>query len=208
MPRTTEANQRIREAQREKILEAARKVFACKGKAATIADVAAEAEISQGLAYRYFSSKEALFQALAEHTMQSILTVVQRIMERPGTPGERLEFLISRIVKGRREQREIFQLFDQVFSEEAAPDEVREIARRQGQALQGMVRQLIVEGQATGEVAADDPDQLITVIFACLRGLVMLALRNPERFNQHMPDATLIMRILKPCADQHQPSQQ
>ncbi|HEY7417621.1 MAG TPA: helix-turn-helix domain-containing protein [Ktedonobacteraceae bacterium] len=202
MPRTTEANQRIREAQREKILDAARSVFARKGRAATIADVAAEAEISQGLAYRYFASKEALFQALAEQTTQSILTTLQRIMDMPGTPGERLEFLISRAVKGQREHREIFQLLDQVFSEEAAPADVRELAWRQGQALRGVMRQLIVEGQATGEVAAGDPDQLVTVVMACLRGLTLLALRNPERFNQHVPDATLILRILKPCAGQ------
>ncbi|MGZ3639543.1 MAG: helix-turn-helix domain-containing protein, partial [Ktedonobacterales bacterium] len=64
MPRTTEANQRIREAQRAKILQSARSVFARKGMAATITDIAAEAQISLGLAYRYFADKEAILSEL------------------------------------------------------------------------------------------------------------------------------------------------
>jgi AcrR family transcriptional regulator len=59
MPRTEEANQRIREAQRAKILEAAWNVFARHGLTATMADVAAAAEVSYGLVYRYFVNKEA-----------------------------------------------------------------------------------------------------------------------------------------------------
>ena len=55
MPRTPEANQRLREAQRTKILASARSVFARKGMEATITDIAAEAQISLGLAYRYFA---------------------------------------------------------------------------------------------------------------------------------------------------------
>ncbi|MBO0796215.1 MAG: TetR family transcriptional regulator, partial [Ktedonobacteraceae bacterium] len=50
VPRTPEANQRIRDAQRAKILECARRVFARKGMDATITDIATEAQISLGLA--------------------------------------------------------------------------------------------------------------------------------------------------------------
>ena len=40
------------------------KVFARKGLRATITDIAKEAGVSQGLAYRYFPSKEAIFHTL------------------------------------------------------------------------------------------------------------------------------------------------
>jgi len=66
MPRTEAANQRRRSAQREKILDAARKVFARKGMAATMGEIAAEASVSHGLAYHYFANKEALFHALVD----------------------------------------------------------------------------------------------------------------------------------------------
>ena len=69
MPRTPEANQRLREAQRTKILASARSVFARKGMEATITDIAAEAQISLGLAYRYFADKEAIFSELVKQTV-------------------------------------------------------------------------------------------------------------------------------------------
>ena len=71
MPRTAAVNQRLREAQRAKILDAARKVFVRQGRAMTIADIAAEAKVSQGLAYRYFANKEAIFHALIEQVIEA-----------------------------------------------------------------------------------------------------------------------------------------
>src|SRR5262249_19343615 len=157
MPRSEEANQRIREEQRAKILDAARKIFARKGKAATMAEVAAEVEISQGLAYRYFASKEVLFNTLVEQMVQSRPSVAQRVQEMSGTPWERLNFLISTIVEARREYPEFFQLFYQVLTDETLPNDLRESVAKQGQVFQEVMKQLIIEGQATGEVAAGDP---------------------------------------------------
>jgi len=197
MPRTEEANQRLREEQRAKILDTARKVFARKGKAATMADIAAEASISQGLAYRYFANKEEIYHALVEQVVQIGLTALPRILEMPGTPWERLNFLISRAWDGRREHPELYLLMYQLFDDET-PDDLRELIRRQGQAYQDVMRQLIVEGQATGEVAAGDPDQLVAVILMCLDGLSRWALRDPEQLTKHFPDVEIILRILKP----------
>src|SRR5579871_4991616 len=95
MPRTAAANRQIRDAQRARILEAAWAVFAQKGRAATMADVAAAAEVSYGLAYRYFANKEALYQALVEESLQASAAYLERCMERSGTPRERLIALIS-----------------------------------------------------------------------------------------------------------------
>src|SRR5258707_14679243 len=67
MPRTEESNQRIREEQKRKIIIAATKVFARKGLAATkMADIAKEADISYGLLYHYFDTKELIFKATVE----------------------------------------------------------------------------------------------------------------------------------------------
>jgi len=202
MPRTEEANQRIREEQRAKILDGARKVFARKGLAATMADVAAEASVSQGLAYRYFANKEAIFQALFEQIVQTSLAAVPRFLEMPGTPGERLDFLISSAWEGRREHPEFYQLMYQVLSDEAAPDNLRELIDRQGQAYRDVMRQLIVEGQAAGEVAEGDPDQMVIVVLACLDGLSRLVLWDSERVKKHFPDAGLLLRMLKTHSDQ------
>src|SRR5690242_742561 len=164
-------NQHQRETQRAKILDAARKVFARKGKAATMADVATEAAVSQGLAYRYFANKEAIFQALVEQALQANPTTLSDIREMSGTPGERLALLASKLVENRREQPELHQLLNQIISDKAATKELREMLRGRMQILQDLMKQLIIEGQASGEVAAGDPDQLLTAFFACLVGL-------------------------------------
>jgi len=202
MARTVEANQRLREAQRAKILKSASKVFARKGKGATMADVAAEAEVSQGLAYRYFASKEVLFQALVEQALQTSPAGLQSFLEMPGTPGERLALLISHLVESRRERPELFQLLDQVQTAETTRNELRELIRGRGQAFLNVMRQLIIEGQATGEIATGDPAQLVTAIAACLEGLTRLALPDPEQFKTYCPDARILLRMLQPEADQ------
>src|SRR5258708_12390540 len=148
IPRTEEANQRIREEQRAKILDAARKVFARKGMAATMADVAAAAEVSQGLAYRYFASKEALFHVLVEQSVQSGIAGIQRIPQMPGTPRERLGFLVSAAWEGRREHPEIYQLMYQVLDDEATSDAIRELIRSQAHTYQNVLSHLILDVQA------------------------------------------------------------
>src|SRR5258708_8294028 len=150
MPRTEAANQRLREVQHEKILDAARRVFARKGLAATMADIAADGAVSHGLAYHYFTNKEALFQALVEQTLQERRAALQRFREIPMPPGERLDFLVTRLVENQRDHPEVAQLHEQVQSSEATPPDLREQARRVGHALSDLLRQLIVEGQGEG----------------------------------------------------------
>lgn len=200
MPRTTEANQRIREAQRAKILESARSVFARKGMEATITDIATEAQISIGLAYRYFADKEAIFSELVKQTIPADSLSFQRLLEMPGTPGKRLAVLISSIVaaRGHREPLEAHQLLHHALDTGAMPDDVRELLGRRYQMLLETMRQLIVEGQATGEVAPGDPDQLVAVVSACLDGLTRWALRDPDQFRTFVPDAEIVLRLFKP----------
>lgn len=82
MPRTP----RVVEDRREQILDAAIRVFAQKGFArATNRDVAREAGITTGLIYYYFTSKEALLQAvLDERSPVQVLTQIPpEMLEQP-----------------------------------------------------------------------------------------------------------------------------
>ena len=64
-PRTSLSNQKIRDERRDQILHAALKLFAYKGlKATRIAEIAALANISQGLIHHYFICKEDVFTAV------------------------------------------------------------------------------------------------------------------------------------------------
>ncbi len=100
MPRR-KMNQRLREEKSEKILEAPRTVFARKGMAATMAEVAEEAGVNQGLAYRYFPSKDVIVVTLIKQTIRSRDKLNSMVREIPGSPGERLGHIISTMVDHR-----------------------------------------------------------------------------------------------------------
>ena len=199
MPRSEEANQVVRGEARERILRAARRVFARRGVAATMSEVAQDAGISQGLAYRYFESKEEILATLVKQAAESGGGLSARMERMRGTPTERLYVLVSYILEARRREPEFYQLVYQVLTDHKTPNELREVVRKSGEAMQAQMRKLIVEGQATGEIAKDDPDQLLGAVMACLDGLsrAMLVL-EPEKASASIPDARVVMRMLRP----------
>jgi AcrR family transcriptional regulator len=195
MPRSAADNERIRAAQRAEILAAARMVFARRGLAATIDEVAATAGVSHGLAYRYFASKAELFRALAEEA----LTRPPGGPEAPelvGTPGQRLRRVISVLVANRREHPETFQLLSHVLNDPAAPPDLLALAERRGREFRRRLRELIAEGQASGEVAGDDTDQLVTAVSACLDGLTRIASPRNGPGAANFPSAEIVMRMV------------
>jgi AcrR family transcriptional regulator len=164
-----------------------------------MAEVAQEAGISQGLAYRYFPGKEALLAILVKRSAESDGGFSARLKAIRGSPGERLYFLISRILDARRREPEFYQLVYQVLTDYKTPNELRDVVRESGELVQAEMRRLIVEGQKTGEVADDNPDQLLGAVMACLDGLsrAMLVLK-PEQASASIPDARVVMRMLRP----------
>ncbi|HEU4325909.1 MAG TPA: TetR/AcrR family transcriptional regulator [Roseiflexaceae bacterium] len=197
MQPTTDREQRARELQRANILDGARRAFAHKGEAATMADVAEAAGVSQGLAYRYFASKEQIYRELIEQALEQASSA-PLAQAQPATPGERLALLITHAVEYRRDHLEIVQLLDQALSADKVPGELAEQIRRHRERFAGELRQLIAEGQASGEVAAGDPDRLILAITATLEGLTRFGLRNPENFARLCPEPDILLRMLMP----------
>lgn len=197
MPRSAAVNERIREEQRAKILDAARKLFARKGMAATMAEVATEASVSHGLVYHYFANKEAIFRELVERAMRSGIEIAHHALEMTGPPEERLHSLLVQTFEGLRHHPEFVLLIHQVLSDEATPDTFRELVVQQGQTSQNVMRQLIVEGQQAGQIAGEDPDQMVAAIQACLLGLALATtFQSPEQFQAHFPDVKIILRML------------
>src|SRR5215471_13624400 len=227
MPRTQEANRRIREEQRAQILNAAMVVFARKGMGATMSEVATTADVSYGLVYRYFANKEALLVELVEQVMSDSLKSLEGALEMPGTPGERLSSLLTQILNGVREHPEFILLIQQMLGEEAervrpresghdsgqavrfafqqtlhnevAHEHLRKLAQEQSRTYRNVLKQLVVEGQKTGEITLDDPDQLVGAVTACVAGLSQSATwQAPEHFQKSFPDVAIILRLLFP----------
>jgi AcrR family transcriptional regulator len=164
-----------------------------------MADVAAQAGVSQGLAYRYFPSKEAMLTKLVDEAANSAGGPAARLKKIQGTPGERLSQLISYLLKDRREKPEFYQFLYQVMDDEAVAPELRRIVRRNGVVIQEEIRRLILEGQAAGEIADDDPDQLMAALMALIDGLVRWTpLAGARDHEVHFPETQIVLRLLKP----------
>jgi AcrR family transcriptional regulator len=204
-PRTEESNQRIREEQRERILEAARMIFAHKGFTDTkMTDIAAAAGVSYGLAYHYFKDKEEIFTRLVEWALNGALGLTQQALEMPGTPWDRLHWFLSQSLQGVQEEPEAFMVVLQALTNDMVPQEAREIAWKQIEASEKAFKQLIIEGQAAGQVVAGNPDQLTTILAWCIQGMALnvgFLNHRPSSDSKYLstglPSADDILRIVK-----------
>lgn len=199
MPRTEEANQRIREERREQILDVASRVFARKGLAGTrIADIATEGEMSQGLIFRYFASKEEVFAAVVEKALQSATRLAQAASQQPGSPLEKLRWLLQVSFEGMWRKPDYILVVLPVLNGENAPSEIRELVLEQSQHTLQLYRRLIVEGQETGEIVEDDPDMLTLTFAACIQGISSSVTYLPRTLGiEGPPDPEVVLRILK-----------
>jgi len=194
MPRTQEAYQQIRDERREQILSTAAEVFARNGLASTkISDIAEAAGISQGLLYRYFANKEELFAELIEWVTHRAIQQAQAALEHSGTPWEKLHWLTEQFIQGILQYPMYYQLFSQALS---LSGRVREIIQEM-EALTKALRQLIVEGQALGQVAKRDPDQLVLLYLCCLYGLAAGTGFRHDKLAAYFPDAEAVLLFLK-----------
>jgi AcrR family transcriptional regulator len=196
-PRTEETNARIREEQKERILEAAKTIFAHKGFSETkMSDIATAANVSYGLAYHYFVNKEAIFSSLLQKALQGSFELMLRAQAQPGTPWDRLNWLISQMSQGAQEEPEFEMLVLQALTSHAVPQEMRQIVMQESQLSHEALKQLIVEGQAAGEVVTGDPDLLTTAFEWCIQGMVFgLSYWGYEA--KRLPDIESVLRMLK-----------
>src|SRR5262249_14951425 len=153
MPRTTQQYERIKDERRQEILDAARRVFARKGLAATkMSDLASAAGVSYGLAYHYFPMKEAVYTAVLEYALEGAAAVTERALHAGGTPWERLLWMTEEMLTGGEDNAEYSLLAVQAGSSEAIPVEASRLLARYGEVIDRNVTELIRQGQAAGQV--------------------------------------------------------
>ena len=193
---------------RKRILDGALRVFASKETEATMADVAKEAGVSQGLAYRYFPSKEAILSELVHEVTGSEGEKEERIKRLQGTAAERLRLLLTFMLEGLRQTPEYSQFLNQVLRDENVPVDLREAVAKNGAVIKRSIRKLIVEAQASGDVVPDDTAQLLFALLSTIVGLVSWV-SDPMRFEErkHFPETKIILRMLRPGEEARGPGQ-
>lgn len=173
-PRSPTHNEQLRAEQRERILDAAAKVFARRGLAAgRITDIAAEAGLSHGLVHHYFGTKADLHLALIARTMGAADALPRAARAVPGTAWDRLAWYVGMALMGARAVPEQFFLVAETVMNETVDPAARALVDEKGAVARALLAELVADGQAEGSVRKGDPLALATHVLAMVSGLAV-----------------------------------
>ncbi|MEH7503174.1 TetR/AcrR family transcriptional regulator [Neobacillus drentensis] len=194
-PLNDEQLNQIRDERREQIKKAALKVFALRGLVGTKMNmIAKEAGISQGLSYRYYSSKDELFIELVQEAMEETADAFASLEHMKGSPTETIKTLTTKMLDG--SNRHSFMLIQQVQTSDEVPDKAKEIVQRYS--TTSFIEQLIPifkNGQEKGEFCKGDPAELLILYFSVISGLMLL--QTGEMEQDLVPDIHILMKMLR-----------
>ena len=183
---------------RDRILDAATKVFAKRGFfAAQVADVAKRAGVAAGTVYLYFKSKDDLLLSLFERTMRDAIAdghAALNALDHTATPVERLRHIAHIHLARLGRDRQLAVVFQVELRQST-----KFMARLSSSSLRdylGLLRDVIVNGQETGQFRNDiNPTLAAKVIFGALDEMATNWILS-EREYQLEDDAEPVMNLL------------
>src|SRR5271165_5908544 len=158
---------------RERILDAAVRVFAKKGFYATrVSEVAKAAGVADGTIYLYFKSKDELLVSLFEDRVERLLAFLHNELPRIPSASERLRRIIELqlgLLEGERDLAEVVTVIlrqsTKLMKEYAAP---------KFNAYLETVAKVVAQGQAAGEFRKDvTPSLVARAVFGALDGVAL-----------------------------------
>ncbi|MEZ4400924.1 MAG: TetR/AcrR family transcriptional regulator [Kofleriaceae bacterium] len=178
-----------RAAKRDRILDAAERVFAERGFfAAKVADIAKEAGVADGTIYLYFKNKDDLLITLFESRMERVNALLAEAIAAATSPRDRLRAFVRAYLALIAEQPTAAEVLtielrqSTKFMREYSPHRFGELLR--------LLAGVIAEGQAAGELADTVPaPHAARMIFGMLDELALAWLlgRAPRRHGQKAP---------------------
>lgn len=169
------------QAQRNRIIDAAEKCFIERGfHAASIADIAAKADMSAGLMYRYFKNKSAIVKASIERCLEE---EVGEIINRLESPEDVVEAILAAFERWRRmdDPKMNAALCLETAAEATRDEEIAIAARNANQYVRDRLQALIRRTtQANGVKLSTQALGGRTMVLQCLiEGLMVRAIREP-----------------------------
>lgn len=185
---------KIRDERTAQIKKAALRIFARNGYSGTrTSQIAAEAGISEGLIYRYFSSKEELFNVIIQELINESQREFDYLHLVPVSPYEKIKSLTENMLE--KDQRYPFMLIERARKDEDIPEKATEILQSySADAMLDRLTPIFVKGQEMGEFINDDPKKLASWYFFIVNSI---CLQDWEKEKYGMPSVEALMRILK-----------
>lgn len=201
-PRSVEQNRLIRDERRDQILEHAMRLFAKKGYASTkISDVAQSASLSQGLVYHYFASKEELYIAVVEQTVEMSNNAMKMFSSLQMEPCEIMKVMTERNLdyEDSGEYALRWFLMFQVGLTDSVPPEAKKILEKKFSAVK-YVKSVIAEGQKKGQFSSEkDAESLSAAYWALMEGIVFFNALNSSDIDSKIaiPDVETVLKLFK-----------
>jgi AcrR family transcriptional regulator len=192
-PRTPEQNQALRAASRERILEAAMRLFGRLGYgAASIRLIAAEAGVAQGLMYSHFRDKEDLLRALFRRGMDDVRESFAAAASDSADSGRpALERLVRSAVAILRRNLDFWRLSYGVRMQEG-------VVKALGRDLEDWTREIlaVLEGHFR-KSGSGDPGIDAALFFAALDGVGQHFALDPEGYPVDAVAGALVERFTR-----------
>jgi AcrR family transcriptional regulator len=159
--------------QEQRILDAAKKCFVRSGfRGASMHDICREAEMSPGALYRYFPSKEAIIEEIAENDRAEDAKILSSMGENPDV----LEGLLAAVMAHIRHVHEsgFSPLFTEIRAEGMRNPAVKACCETSMKQAHDGFRSYLQHGIDTGQIAPEqDLDALMALFMAIGEGLIL-----------------------------------
>jgi AcrR family transcriptional regulator len=163
-------------ARRQQIVDAARVCFARNGFHTTsMQDVIKEAELSVGAVYRYFDSKEALIEAVAEQVVGLIVGELDAmIVAKPLPPLVEVMDRVLRVVEAQTDPNGAARMALQVWGEALRNARLRDLVAGVYQTIRARFVRLAAQAREEGQLPASaDPQEAGLVLFGLVPGFLL-----------------------------------
>jgi AcrR family transcriptional regulator len=210
MPRVTPAHE---QQVRQRILVAALRVFGEHGfHHATMQDIVRESGLSVGAIYTYFRSKDELFRAICDMTIEETLGSLAMRLPAGSSVAEKLAIAVGLFLDTVDAFTSIgggASFLIHAWAEADQEPAVREMLVRRREQIVTVGRILLQEGIARGELPAwIDVDALATAYTAMLDGLTLVGLEEGQGYRRADAErrATSVLQLLLAAAAAPRPA--
>lgn len=186
-----------KEQRRALIMDKAIELFAKKGYAETkIGDIAKAADMSVGLMFHYFESKEKLFEELVRYGANATDTPREMNFENPLDYFEGFLKMLFHYVKEQPRIMYLFVIMGRMQHGEGIPPHIKEIADSVNQIEQSA--EVIAAGQEYGYFREGDPYLLAFTFWSSVQGVMERLAAAPEMVeNGRIPETDWIIDIIR-----------
>jgi AcrR family transcriptional regulator len=178
---------------RQRILEGAHHVMLRGGyHGTTMPAIAAEADVSVGLLYRYFDSKEELYLAMCEAVTQAQLDDLAVQMSRISDPSERLAAAVRTYIESLAAEG-WGAIVTAGWAEAEMKPALRDLLRRRCDQVRAFAAMFLREGIAAGEVEPTlDVEEFTLAATMLMDGVIAHQAEAGERFDPDLVERSVI----------------